>query len=62
MLTFKKILKKNQKNQKKSQSDMWQSQFMVINDLNIVIKKGPNWTKLTKIVTYLNKKPKLELI
>jgi len=42
MLTFKKILKKNQKNQKKSQSDMWQSQFMVINDLNIVIKKGPN--------------------
>jgi len=34
---------------------------MVVNDLNGVSKKVPNWTKLTKIVTYLNTKPKLGL-
>jgi len=35
---------------------------MAVNDLNGVSKKGSNWTKLTKIETYLNTKPKLELI
>jgi len=35
---------------------------MVVNDLNGVSKKGPNWTKVTKIGTYLNTKPKLGLI
>jgi len=41
---------------------MWQSLFMAVNDLNGVSKKGPNWTKLTKIGTYLNTKSKLGLI
>jgi len=27
---------------------------MAVSDLNGVSKKGPNWTKLTKIKTYLN--------
>ena len=27
---------------------------MAVNDLNSVSKKRPNWTKLTKIGTYLN--------
>jgi len=35
---------------------------MIVNDLNSVRKKEPNRTKLTKIVTYLNTKPKLGLI
>jgi len=35
---------------------------MPINDLNGVIKKEPNWTKLMKIWTYLNTKTKLWLI
>jgi len=35
---------------------------MAINDLNGVSKKERNWTKLTKIGTYLNTKPKLGLI
>jgi len=35
---------------------------MVVNDLNSVSKKGPNWTKLTKIGTYLNTKPNWSLI
>ena len=50
---FKKIQKKSKKS-KKPRSDTWQSLFMVVNDLNGVSKKGPNWTKLTKIRTYLN--------
>ena len=33
---------------------MWQSLFITVNDLNGVRQKGPNWTKLTKIGTYLN--------
>jgi len=36
--------------------------FMTVNDLNGVSKKGSNSTKLTKIGTYLNTKPKLGLI
>jgi len=49
--TFKKILiflkikknkNKNKNNSKKSRSDMWQSLFMAVNDLNGVSKKGPN--------------------
>jgi len=35
---------------------------MAFSDLDDISKKGPNWTKLTKIGTYLNKKPKLWLI
>jgi len=35
---------------------------MAVNDLNGISKKRPNWTKLTKIGTYLNTKPKLWLI
>jgi len=35
---------------------------MTINDLNSVSKNGSNWTKLTKIGTYLNTKLKLGLI
>jgi len=57
-LNLKKKIKKI-KNSKKPRSDTWQSLFMVVNDLNGVSKKGPNWTKLTKIETYLNTKPKL---
>ena len=63
--TFKKNLKKfkkNSKNSKKPRSDTWQSLFITINDLNGISKKRPNWTKLTKIRTYLNTKPKLGLI
>jgi len=64
---FKKLKKKIKKIKKfkiskKSQSDTWQSLFMIINDLNGVSKKGPNLTKLTKIGTYLNTKLKLGLI
>jgi len=59
-VTFKKNSKKIQK--KKTRSDTWQSLFMVVNDLNGVSKKGPNWTKLMKIGTYLNTKQKLWLI
>jgi len=50
------------KNSKKPQINTWQSLFMTVNDLNGVSKKGPNWTKLMKIGTYLNIKPKLWLI
>jgi len=39
---------------KKSRSNKWQLVSIIINDLNNVRKKGPNWTKLTKIGTYLN--------
>jgi len=35
---------------------------MVVNDLNGVRKKRPNWTNLTKIETYLSTKIKLGLI
>jgi len=59
--TFKKI-KKKQKQKKKSWSDTCQLLFMVVSDLDGVNKNRPNWTKLTKIVTYLSTKSKLGLI
>jgi len=39
---FKKIKIKIKINSKKSRNDTWQSLFMAVNDLNGVIKKGPN--------------------
>jgi len=32
---------------------------MIVNDVNDVSRKGPNWTKLTKVGTYLSIKTKL---
>jgi len=49
MYTFKKI-------KKKSRSDTWLSLFSIVNDLHGVNKKISNWTKLTKIGIYLQKK------
>jgi len=66
MYTFKKNLKKFKKIKIKKikKTTKWHMvvTVMAVNDLNGISKKGPNWTKLTKIETYLNTKPKLEFI